>query len=132
MSLQIFDDGYNCSLANEARAMKYAADNGAVILQCSWGYNSSLSNILSGFTPGPASEDEWANMYPLEQEAIDYFIHNAGSPTGVIDGGLIFFASGNEYSAMSAFPAAYSGCVSVSAIAADYTPASYCNYGSEV
>lgn len=132
MSCQIFEDGYTCTLVNEARAIKYAADNGAVILQCSWGYNSSLANMLQGYTPGPATEDEWYSLYPLEKEALDYFLHNAGSPNGVIDGGLAIFASGNEYSAMSAFPAAYSGCISVSAVCADYTPASYTNYGAEV
>ena len=71
-------------------------------------------------------------MYPLEKEALDYFINNAGSPNGVIDGGLAIFASGNEYAGMAAFPAAYSKCVSVSAVAADFTPASYSNYGEEV
>lgn len=132
MTLQLFDGMNSCSLAMEARAMKYAADNGAVILQCSWGYNSAKSNLIMGYTPGPATEEEWAALYPLEKEALDYFIHNAGSPNGVIDGGLAIFASGNEYAAQSSFPAAYSKCISVSAIAADYTPASYANYGSEV
>lgn len=132
MTLQLFDGQYSCSLALEARAMKYAADNGAVILQCSWGYNSAKSNLLMGYTPGPASEEEWAATYPLEKEALDYFIHNAGSPNGVIDGGLAIFASGNEYAAQSSFPAAYSKCISVAALAADYTPASYSNYGAEV
>ena len=132
MTLQLFDGMNSCSLAMEARAMKYAADNGAVILQCSWGYNSAKANIIMGYTPGPATEEEWAATYPLEKEALDYFIHNAGSPNGVIDGGLAIFASGNEYAAQSSFPAAYSKCISVAAIAADYTPASYSNYGSEV
>ena len=132
MTIQLFD-GYNaCTLAMEARAMKYAADNGAVILQCSWGYNSAMSNLIMGYTPGPATEEEWAQLYPLEKEALDYFINYAGSPNGVIDGGLAIFASGNEYAAQSSFPAAYSKCISVAAIAADYTPASYSNYGSEV
>ena len=132
MTLQLFDGMNSCSLAMEARAMKYAADNGAVILQCSWGYNSAKSNMIMGYTPGPATEEEWAATYPLEKEALDYFIHNAGSPNGVINGGLAIFASGNEYAAQSSFPAAYSKCISVAAIAADYTPASYSNYGSEV
>jgi subtilisin family serine protease len=132
MTIQLFD-GYNsCSLAMEARAMKYAADNGAVILQCSWGYNSAKANMIMGYTPGPATEEEWAATYPLEKEALDYFINYAGSPNGVIDGGLAIFASGNEYAAQSSFPAAYSKCISVAAVAADYTPASYSNYGSEV
>ncbi|MBO7283334.1 MAG: S8 family serine peptidase [Alistipes sp.] len=132
MSLQLFDGMIASTLALEARAMKYAADNGAVILQCSWGYNSAKANMIMGYTPGPATEEEWAALYPLEKEALDYFIHRAGSPNGVINGGLAIFASGNEYAAQSSYPAAYSKCISVSAIAADYTPASYSNYGSEV
>ena len=132
MTCQLFDGMNTCTLAMEARAMKYAADNGAVIIQCSWGYNSSKSNIILGYTPGPATEEEWASLYPLEKEAIDYFVHCAGSPNGVIDGGLAIFASGNEYAAQSSFPAAYSKCISVAALAADYTPASYSNYGREV
>ncbi len=132
MSLQIFDDNRASTVAMEAKAFKYAADNGAVIMQCSWGYNSAYSNIMQGYTPGPASEKEWETLYPLEKEAIDYFIHNAGSPNGVIDGGIVVFASGNEFAGMSAYPGAYSKCISVSAIAADYTPATYSNFGAEV
>lgn len=132
MSLQIFDDAYASTVAMEAKAFKYAADNGAVIMQCSWGYNSAYSNIMQGYTPGPASEEEWAALYPLEKEAIDYFINNAGSPNGVIDGGIVVFASGNEFAGMSAYPGAYSKCISVGAVAADYTPATYSNFGVEV
>ena len=132
MPLQIFDDSRASTMALEAKAFKYAADNGVVIMQCSWGYNSAYANPVQGYVPGPASEKEWATLYPLEKEAIDYFVENAGSPNGVIDGGLVIFASGNESSAMSAFPAAYEKCLSVSAIAPDYTPASYSNYGAEV
>lgn len=132
MSCQVFSGDAGVTLDAEARAVKYAADNGAVILQCSWGYNSSLGSIIEGYTPGPGSEEEWENLYPLEKEALDYFINNAGSPNGVIDGGLIIFASGNEYAGMPGFPGAYSKCVSVSAVAADFTPACYTNYGKEV
>ena len=132
MSCQVFAGEAGVTLDAEARAIKYAADNGAVILQCSWGYNSSLANLIEGYTPGPGSEEEWEKLYPLEKDALDYFINNAGSPNGVIDGGLAIFASGNEYAGMAAFPAAYSKCISVSAVAADFTPASYSNYGEEV
>lgn len=132
MSLQIFDNNKVASILAEARAIKYAADNGAVVLQCSWGYNSCYANELDGYTPGPGTEKEWVDRFPLEKEALDYFIHHAGSPNGVIDGGLAIFASGNEYSGMSAYPAAYDKCISVASVAADYTPASYTNYGTEV
>lgn len=132
MSCQVFSGQNSVTLAGEARAIKYAADNGAVILQCSWGYNSSESSIINGYTPGPATEKEWAETYPLEKEALDYFINNAGSPNGVIDGGIPVFAAGNEYAGNPAFPGAYSKCVSVSSVAADYTPACYTDFGSLV
>lgn len=132
MPLQIFDDSRTSTLALEAKAFKYAADNGVVIMQCSWGYNSAYANEVQGYMPGPGSEEEWEKLYPLEKEAIDYFIENAGSPNGVIDGGIVIFASGNESAGMSAFPGAYSKCLAVSAIAPDFTPASYSNFGVEV
>lgn len=88
MTCQLFDGQYGATLAAEAKAIKYAADNGAVVLQCSWGYNSPDANEALGYVPGPKNEQDWENQYPLEKEALDYFIHNAGSPNGVIDGGL--------------------------------------------
>ncbi len=132
MSCQVFSGASSVSLDQEAKAIKYAADNGAVILQCSWGYNSGSANAIEGYTPGPSSEDEWASLYPLEKEALDYFINNAGSPNGVIDGGLAIFASGNEYANLAGYPGAYSKCISVAAVAADFTPSSFSNYGDAV
>lgn len=132
MSCQIIDGNNSCTLLNEAKAMKYAADNGAVIMQCSWGYNSALADQLMGYTPGPATEEEWADLYPLEKEAIDYFIDTAGSANGVIDGGIAVFAAGNEAAAQPAFPAAYSRCLCVGSIAADFTPSTFTDYGSEL
>ena len=116
----------------EAKAVKYAADNGAVILQCSWGYNSGLSNPISGYTPGFTSDKDWVDAAPLEKEAFDYFLHNAGSPNDVIDGGIIVFAAGNEYAAMAGYPGAYPDYISVAALAADGTPSCYSNYAMGV
>ena len=132
MALQIFDDSRASTVALEAKAFKYAADNGVVIMQCSWGYNSAYANAVQGYAPGPASVKEWETLYPLEKEAIDYFVNNAGSPNGVIDGGIVVFAAGNEAAGMPAFPGAYEKCLSISAVAPDYTPASYTDYGVDV
>ena len=60
---------------------------------------------------------------------MDYFVHNAGSPDGVIDGGIVVFAGGNEAAPAASYPAAYSDYVSVAATAGDFTPAVYTNYG---
>ena len=37
MSLQIFNQGNSASQSSSADAIRYAADNGACIIQCSWG-----------------------------------------------------------------------------------------------
>lgn len=129
MVCQIFDDSRAATLVQEAKGVKYAADNGATVLQCSWGYMAPNANPILGFTPGPATEEEWEATYPLEKEAFDYFVNNAGSPNGVIDGGVVVFAAGNEYASMPSFPGAYSKFVCVSALAADYTPSTYTDYG---
>jgi hypothetical protein len=66
---------------------------------------------------------------PIEKEALDYFINNAGSPNGVVEGGIAVFAAGNECAAMAGYPGAADYCVSVAATSADFTPATYTNYG---
>ena len=127
MTCQVFSGPLGCTIYQEAKAIKYAADNGAVILQCSWGYNSGLANALN-YSPGYTSDKEWLAACPLEKEALDYFIHNAGSPNGVIDGGIVIFAGGNEYSAMAGYPGAYPDYISVAALAADGTPSCFSNF----
>lgn len=132
MPCQVFS-GYNGSTAIQiVRAMKYAADNGAVILQCSWGYNSGASNPYDYGQSGYTSQEMWEQANPLQKEAMEYFIHQAGSPSGPIDGGITVWAAGNEFAPMAGFPGAADIAVSVAAIAADYTPASYTNYSTGV
>ncbi|GHU94653.1 hypothetical protein FACS1894156_3110 [Bacteroidia bacterium] len=119
MSCQIFvndDDPYaNSAGRSGAAAIKYAADNGAVICQNSWGYPSLTE------TPGS------------DKAAIDYFIEHAGidengHQTGAMRGGIVIFAAGNENRAAAA-PANYSKVVAVSSIAPDFRKAYYSNYG---
>lgn len=129
MSCQIFSGNYGSSVLEVARAMKYAADNGAVVLQCSWGYVSGEANIYDWSMQGFHSEEEWKMGSPLEFEALDYFIHNAGSPNGPIDGGVAIFAGGNESAPKPGYPGAAEFAISVAATAADFTPAVYTNYG---
>ena len=128
MSCQIFSGMYAGTVLEEVRAIKYAADNGAVILQCSWGYISGAANPYE-WTPQYSSDEEWEAYNVLERKALDYFIHNAGSPDGVIDGGLAIFAGGNEAAPAASYPGAYPDFVAVAATAADFTPAVYSNYG---
>ena len=129
MVCQIFAGNVSTGLLNVVRAMKYAADNGAVVLQCSWGYVSGAVHEYEWGEAGFASEEEWIAGSPIEKEALDYFINNAGSPNGVIEGGVAVFAAGNECAPMAGYPGAASYCVSVAATSADFTPATYTNYG---
>ena len=128
MSCQIFSGAYAGTVLEEVRAIKYAADNGAVILQCSWGYISGAANPYE-WTPQYSSDEEWESYNVLEKKALDYFVHNAGSPDGVIDGGLAIFAGGNEAAPAASYPGAYPDYIAVAATAADFTPAVYSNYG---
>ena len=128
MSCQIFAGAYAGTVLEEVRAIKYAADNGAVILQCSWGYISGAANPYE-WTPQYSTDEEWEYYNVLEKNALDYFIHTAGSPDGVIEGGLAIFAGGNESAAAASYPGAYPDFVAVAATAADFTPAVYSNYG---
>lgn len=128
MSCQIFSGSLAGTVLDEVRAIKYAADNGAVVLQCSWGYISGAANPYD-WSPQFSDDDEWKTSNILEYKALDYFVHNAGSPDGVIDGGIVVFAAGNEYAPAASYPAAYPEFISVAATAGDYTPAVYTNYG---
>lgn len=99
-----------------ASAFTYAADNGAVITQNSWGCDPSYTAIF---------------------QAIDYFNRYAGQDNGVqvgpMDGGLCIFAAGNSSSStQDVFPADYEGVMAVASIGADYEIAYYSNYGDWV
>ena len=129
MSCQIFSGNRGSSVLAVARAMKYAADNGAVVLQCSWGYVSGAANEYDWGEQGFHSFEEWKQGSPLEFEALDYFVNNAGSPNGAINGGVAVFAGGNESAPQAGYPGAADFAISVAATAADFTPAVYTNYG---
>ena len=128
MSCQIFSGNTETTVLSQLRAIKYAADNGAHVLQCSWGYISGAANpYLWG--QGYDTDEMWNSYSPLEQLTIDYFVHNGGSHDGVLDGGIAIFAAGNETAPMACYPGKYKDYVSVAATAADWTPATYSNYG---
>lgn len=108
-------DGANSQGIKDAFA--YAADNGAVISQNSWGYGSSGS-----YQPPLDASDK---------DAIDYFIDNAGDyPGSPMKGGIVIFAAGNENLGGQSFPAAYNRVISVTAMKPNFTKTSYTNYGN--
>lgn len=117
MSCQIFHDENGGSAAISAKAIKYAADNGAAIIQCSYGYDAGTVT----------SDAQYAAGASVEKQAIDYFINSKNCEA--VDGGIVIFAAGNDSAAMSGYPGAYRDYISVTAISCDYTPAPYTNYG---
>lgn len=104
-------------------AIKYGADNGAVISQNSWSY--------------VFNEDEVPEMSQVARIAIDYFIKYAGIDengvqTGPMKGGIIIFAAANNGKEMIAYPAALPEVTAVAAMSYDFKRASYSNYADWV
>lgn len=130
MCCQIFSGNVATSILSTVRAIKYAADNGAVVLQCSWGYVSPCANVYDWGAAGFGTKEEWIAGSPLEREALEYFTHYAGSANGTVEGGIAVFAGGNESAAAAGYPGAAEEYISVAATAADFTPAVYTNYGT--
>ena len=118
MCLQIMDDTYPDKGADLLKVFQYAAENGAVIAQNSWGYKKEATQLPEA-----------------DRQAIDYFIQNAGMKNGVqtgpMKGGLVIFAAGND-SQDFAYPAMYEKVLSVASIGPDGKAAYYTNYGEWV
>lgn len=130
MTCQILDSDGDSSDDDEsaaARAFVYAADRGALIAQCSWGYGTDMR-----------TEAQWTkNDSGAEKDAIDYFISVAGTddPASPLSGGLVVFAAGNDGDLVgdqTMWPGAYAPTVAVASMAPDFTPAYYTDFGSWV
>ncbi len=128
MSCQILDSDGNPTNDSDdaaARAFVYAADRGALIAQCSWGYSTTISTL-----------EQWVgNDRGAEKQAVDYFIRTAGmdNPASPMKGGLVIFAAGNDgyvVKDQAMWPAAYTPAIAVASMAPDFTPAYYTDYGS--
>lgn len=117
MSCQTFSgmaalSGSNVAFAD---AIRYAADNGASIIQCSWGYDSTVNG-----------DSAYASISVLKS-AIDYFI--ATKNNDVVDGGLVIFAAGNTAKSRANYPGAYRDYIAVTSFSPDFLPAYYTSYG---
>ena len=130
MSCQIIGDP-NKGNHSTVDAFRYAADNGALICQCSWGYPYESTS--------PSQQRYWQNYFKSSSEkaAIDYFIANAGKndPDSPIEGGLVIFAAGNEgqeFGEFAELPSSYEAVVSVASMGSDFLPAYYTCYNDEV
>ena len=129
MSIQIFsgDDGVTSS--GLVRAFQYAADNGACISQNSWGYLSAEVSGYPSYYLGPSNDKDYKKQLPSEANAIDYFVKNAGTEDGPIDGGLVIFAAGNESATLPGYPGAYEPCIAVAAMSPSARPTYYTDHG---
>lgn len=121
------------------RAIKEAADKGAVICQNSWGYVADADR--DGTVTDKELDDQrrFFEQTPLAiREAIDYFVAYAGCdnegnqlPDSPMKGGLVIFAAGNEGLPYGP-PANYAPVVAVGAIDSDGSRPDFSNYGDWV
>lgn len=110
ISCQVFDSRQGAPEGDFAAAIVYAAERGATIAQCSWGWGD------------PEYFEEAVH------NAIDYFTETARSDN--MTGGLCIFAAGNDGSTGNYYPAAYEKVLAVTAMTNELTPAGYSNYGT--
>lgn len=113
MSCQIGDPSGINMASNLAQAFPYAANNGAVIAQCSWsiaGYDAALEDALEYFNTYAGCDED-------------------GNQIGPMKGGIIFVASGNEGKELQRYPATSEKVVAVSALDHYNQRAEYSNYG---
>lgn len=117
MSCQIFSKGYGGETRYSSRAIKYAADNGASVISCSYGY------------PGGTfmSDGEFLREDGAEAAAVRYF--EANKNNDALDGNIAIYASGNDGDPYAGYPGALNDIVCVSAFGPDYLPTFYTNYG---
>lgn len=120
-----------------AEAIAYAADNGAVICQNSWGYPADTNK------DGKVSSEELEAIKNMGtpatiKAAIDYFVKYAGCdnggnqlPESPMKGGLVFFSAGNE-NIQYGQPAMYENALAVGSINSSGEKSSFSNYGSWV
>ncbi len=116
MSCQIFDGNFVVYDHLIADAFRYAADNGAVIANCSW----------SGMVP-----------IPEQLAGIQYFMNFAGRDrhgiqVGPLNGGVVIAAAGNGRDSQPHYPAAYDGVISVASIGPAYQKAFYSCFGTTI
>lgn len=112
LSCQVFDARSGVGEGDFAAAFVYAAERGATIAQCSWGWDAP----------------DYIEQAVLD--AIDYFTETARSDR--MSGGLAIFAAGNMGAEGNYYPACYEKCVAVASMTSEFLPASYSNYGDWV
>ena len=117
MSCQILSGDKDAGAGGTAKAVEYAADHGACILQNSWGFGAGQIANDGAFANGSTS---------VELEAFHYFMETQNNPN--LEGGIIIFAAGNDGKAVAGYPGAYNEIIAVTAIGPDGLPTYYTNY----
>lgn len=118
MALQLLEEGEQYG-GDTYSAFQYAAENGACIINNSWGYQSSDAALTE-----------------VDKTAIDYFVENAGmdengNQVGPMKGGLVVFAAGN-FASETGYPAQYDKTLAVAAVGPTGKYTYYTNYGDWV
>lgn len=140
MSCQIFggdkDGGKGAKLENIAKAFTWAAENGAVLINCSWGFPWKDNQTAQEY------QGLYEKSMAILDEAISYFAKTAGNePDGSgrkradspMSGGIVFFASGNDSAVdIPIVPAKSENVIAVAAYTSDFTRAPYANLGTWV
>ena len=123
MSCQVFSGTSSATTAARAKAYDYAARMGASVLQCSFGQPAGYMTSDNGFEQAYSAEIAALRRFR------DYGNQKNGSP---VNKNIIVFASGNDGSSISGYPAAHREFISVSAFGPDFLPTNYTNYGPGV
>ena len=100
------------------QGIRFAADQGADIINLSLGYPPISLLILSGYTP-----EQLAAIFNPLADAVQYAQHR---------GAIIVAASGNFNAAEVSFPAAFPGVIAVGATNVDGSRTSYSSYGKDL
>lgn len=119
MCCQVFEGIYSDGDRGMSEALMYAADNGACIAQCSYGYPAGTFEC----------DDAFINNASLEYRALKYFTNPKNCNHPSLEANIAIFAAGNESASISGYPGALPMCISVTAFGPDFLPAGYTNYG---
>ena len=120
MALQIYSGRSYSGGTSEviAKAFHYAADNGAVIANCSWGATPTV---------GRENDGTYTASRSIQHAAIEYYRSKGNHPN--ISHNIIVAAAGNNGLEQSSYPAAYRDYISVTSYGINGYPAYYTNYG---
>ena len=115
------------------KAFEFAAENGASVCNCSWGYAFDRKKYLNNEN----FQAIFKKQFDMLKEGIDYFTDIAGcdskgnkKPGSYMKGGLVIFASGNDSQYdIEMIPASYPRVVAVGATNSMGIPTDYMNKG---